>query len=73
MFVVGAVCCFGMVPGVGAPCDCEEANEERDGRDGEDGDGSAEGGADLWGGAGSGVAAHAAALRVGGWHTAQQK
>jgi hypothetical protein len=61
--------CVGIrvMPDIGAPCDYEEADEERDGGNGEHGDGSAEPGAYLWSSAGGGVAAHAAALCVGGW------
>jgi hypothetical protein len=61
------------VPDVGAPGDCEEADEERDGGNGEHGDGSAETGAYLWSSAGGGVATHTAALRVGGGRARQQK
>ncbi len=68
LIFVGRMRCVGIrvMPDIGAAGDYEEADEERDGGNGEHGDGSAETGAYLWGGAGGGVAAHAAALRVGG-------
>ena len=53
------------MPGIGAARHDEKTDEERDGGDGEYGDGSTQAGAYLRGGAGGGVAAHAAALRVG--------
>jgi hypothetical protein len=64
---VGRMRCVGIwvMPDIGAAGDYEEAGEERDGGNGEHGDGSAETGTYLWGGAGGGIAAHAAALRVG--------
>jgi hypothetical protein len=56
----------GLMPCVASPGERKEAYEERDGGNGEDGDGAAEASAYLGGGAGGGVAAHAAALCVGG-------
>jgi hypothetical protein len=55
----------GRMPCVASAGDREEADEERDGGNGKHGNGTAEAGAYLRGGAGSGVAAHAAALCVG--------
>jgi len=67
LFVVDVACCFGVMPRIGTPCDYEEAYEERDGGNGEYGDGSTQTCAYLGRGACGGVAAHAAALGVGGW------
>jgi hypothetical protein len=63
--VVDGLRFFAAMPCVGPVSYDEEGNEETDRGNGEDGDRPAEAGTDLRSGAGGGVAAHAAALRVG--------
>jgi hypothetical protein len=60
------------MPDISPPCDYEKADEEANRGNGEHGDCFAQRGADLRRRAGSGVAAHAATLRVCGWDTEKE-
>ena len=65
--------CLWPMPDIGPASYDEEAYKERDRRNGEYGDRPAEAGTDLRSGTGGGVAAHAAALRVGRERARQQQ